>query len=162
LYFAVVYIPGQSGNPNGRPAGSRNKQTAAILRKRFDAGHQDLGLSELFTKTQDESIKIAAGTALSNFFHAKWAAVPLPRYIETPVDLPKPTTVVQATDNIATIESLVASGQMDFDSARDLVAMNESVIRALTVSDLEVRVNQAFENHGLPPLLDQMIEGQVE
>jgi hypothetical protein len=56
------FKPGEAGNPNGRPPGSRNKRTHLIIQQIIKSGGKDplVRLSELVTSSQDESIAAAS------------------------------------------------------------------------------------------------------
>jgi hypothetical protein len=45
-----------------------------------------------------------------------------PRFIEEPVQIPLPTTIAQARENIAFISDLKAQGRIDLDTADSLIA----------------------------------------
>jgi hypothetical protein len=97
-------------------------------------------LSDIVTNTKDEGIRIAAATALAPYQFSKWQSSPVPRYIETPVDLPEPETVEQATQQIAHLGTLLASGQIELDFHAALVASRRAWIESRIGSDLEARI----------------------
>ncbi|SED42182.1 hypothetical protein SAMN05444161_3170 [Rhizobiales bacterium GAS191] len=72
--------------------------------------------------------------------HPKMQSLPTPRYLDNPIEAPEFTTVEQATAFLAKIDSLTAAGELDFQSALDLVAITKAFIDSKVASDLEARV----------------------
>jgi hypothetical protein len=112
-------------------------------------------LSDIVNHPEVEyGIKIAAATALAPYQTPKWQPTPTPRYIETPIDLPEPTTVEQATQQIALLGSLLAKGEIDLDFQQALVASRRAWIESKTNSDLESRIVALELNHATGPIID--------
>jgi Family of unknown function (DUF5681) len=129
------YPPGQSGNPAGRPTGSRNKRDAEIwarLEARGDLDPADL-LSSIVTNTQDpKELRAQAANMLLPYKYSKRGSIAPLRYIEEPlVDLPKATAIDQAIKNISHLSDLKASGKLDLDFADSLVSDNRAILIAL-------------------------------
>ena len=87
--------PGEVGNPNGRPIGSRNKRTTEIVNQIIATGNRDplLTLSDLQQNSQDEGIRASAANMLAPYLHSKLGATPAPPpkiYLETQILLPCP------------------------------------------------------------------------
>jgi hypothetical protein len=117
----MPFAKGEVGNPNGRPAGSRNKRTADLMESFERSGHKRSVhyLSEVVHSDQlDHGIRIAAASALAPYQYAKSQSVPTPVYIDHPLDLPQPETVEQATAQIAHLGTLLASGELDLASMK--------------------------------------------
>ena len=119
------WASGQSGNPKGRPAGSRNRRTEDIffrLENRGDTDPVDL-LSEIVTNPNErKELRIQAAGLLVPYKYGKRGAIPeppAPRFIGQPVRLPRATTIAQAADNIACLSELKATGQIDLDFCRE-------------------------------------------
>jgi hypothetical protein len=128
--------PGVSGNPSGRPVGSRNQRTAEIVQQIIAAGHQDplLTLAELQAKSHDEGIRATAANMLAPYLHSKNATKPVapdPVYFEQAVTLPRPTTIRLACDNIALLTEMKSQGQLDVASADSLIADQRIILNAL-------------------------------
>jgi hypothetical protein len=160
MVHVANFKPGQSGNPNGRPPGSRNKRTAEIIAEIRKLGHKDclMRLSEIVHSEPDTSLAIAASSALAPYMHSKMQSVPSPRYIDEPLQLPQATSIEQAIKNIAFISDLKATGKIDLDFADSLVADNRAILNAL-VEEQKLLLAQGgpAEQHitisgGLPPL----------
>lgn len=149
----MPWTPGQSGNPKGPGPGPRihhrNKEVFDEIKKR---GHQDplITLAELSAGSQDEGIRTSAASSLAPFMHPKLQALPTPRYIETPIEVPDLTTVEQATEFLGKITTLAAESKLDFQSASDLSALAKNFIDSKVASDLEARV-AALELQGQGP-----------
>jgi len=117
----VTWAPGQSGNPNGY-SGPRNRRRHEVFDIIKDLGHKDalVTLSTLAHESQDEGIKMAAAAALAPYAHPKLQALPTPRFIDNPIDIPDFTSVEIAENFLARIPVLVARGELDFQSAQEL------------------------------------------
>jgi hypothetical protein len=91
----MPFEPGQSGNPNGRKPGARNKRTQAILdiiEARGDKDPIDV-LSDLITHTTNEELKVQACNILAPYKHSKRSTSPTPRFIEEPTVVPEFTSI---------------------------------------------------------------------
>ena len=82
--------PGKSGNPNGRPFGSRNKRTREIIEQIIASGNKDplVTLSEIQDASPDLSIRATAASMLAPYLHGKVTPSPMPRFVETEIQLP--------------------------------------------------------------------------
>jgi hypothetical protein len=76
------WTPGQSGNPEGRPKGSRNKRTQEILDLIQGRGDKDPldALSDIITTNKDPSIVAQASNILAPYLHSKRSTTPAPRF----------------------------------------------------------------------------------
>jgi hypothetical protein len=89
-YHDHLWQPGQSGNPAGRPKGSRNKRTQEIfdiLEARGDKDPIDV-LSDIITNSQDPYLKAQACNILAPYKHSKQSTTPAPRFIPEPITVP--------------------------------------------------------------------------
>jgi hypothetical protein len=127
----VTFQPGQSGNPSGWQGG-RQRRHREIFDEIKKLGHRDalITLSTIQHETQDESLKIAAAAALAPYAHPKLQAIPTPRFIEHPIDVPDFTSVEIAEGFLAKLTVLTARGELDFQSALELSTMAKSWIDA--------------------------------
>ena len=137
---------GESGNRAGRPKGAKGLKTLA---KEYDAvaakaaaaktdaeanGTKVDLLAFLSTVATDVGLNVAvriqaAGMALP-FLYAKKTA----RYLSSAIKLPQPKSVEDATANIAKISTLAAAGKIGLDEANDLVGLQKSSSRPVSVS----------------------------
>jgi hypothetical protein len=118
----VTFQPGNS--LGGRPKGSRNRRTEELWSKLEEAGDLDPAeyLSSLVTnKEAPAELRAQAANYLLPYKYSKCGTRVIPRYIDGPVDLPRPTTLEQANNNIAYISELKTQGQIDLDFADSLV-----------------------------------------
>ena len=143
------YRPGTSGNPNGRPPGSRNKRTQEIIKEIQKLGHKDclMRLSEIVHNEPDTSLAISASTALAPYMHGKMGTIPAPRFVADPFEVPTFQSIDQAEDYLAEIPQRVARGELDFQSALDFSNLVRNWIEAKlahTNTDLKVAAQGAL------------------
>lgn len=79
------------------------------------------------------SLRIQAAAVLMPYRHSRRTA----RCILTPIDLPPPATVEEATANIGKISALAAAGKVGLDEANDLAGLQKSYIEAKVGLDIE-------------------------
>jgi hypothetical protein len=163
--FDTYFKPGDVHNPNGRPIGSRNKRTTEVLELIRAQGHKDplVTLSELQDHAEDEGIRASAANMLAPYLHSKLAAKPQPPdpvYVERALNLPRPTTLEIALDNISRLTEMKAQGQLDFATADSFINDNRIIADKL-IDEEKLRAQVADPNReqsiriegGLPPLL---------
>jgi hypothetical protein len=64
--------------------------------------------------------------------------------IDEPIDLPPPTSTQEATEKIAHLASLIASGGIDVDIAQVLIDALRSYIAGQAVAELERRAGEGY------------------
>ena len=144
----MPYRLGQSGNPRGRPVGSRKRPTALVLRIMKERNDTDpLALLSTIVTTAEAplELRVQAAGMLAPYTHSRCTA----RYIGKKIDLPVVETVEQATACIAQIGALAAAGKLALDEANDLVGYQKAFIEAKIGTDLEQRmlvIEQALQN----------------
>jgi len=123
---------GTSGNPGGRPAGSRNAATLALEALIDGQGKAIVGAMVEAALNGDTS----AGRALLDRL--------VPPRKERPVrfTLPALETTADAPRALAAIAAGVAAGDLTAGEAADLSALVERFIRAVESTDLEARICQ--------------------
>ena len=107
----ALFEPGQSGNPNGRPPGSRNKTTVAIEQLLEDA-------AETIARKAIELAK-SGDTALIRLCLNRLSPPRRDRHI--PFALPEIHTPADALDAVAAITNAVAAGELGRASCRERV-----------------------------------------
>jgi hypothetical protein len=126
----ALFEPGQSGNPNGRPAGSRNKTTAAIEKL----------LEEDAETIATKAIELAKSgdTALIRLCLNRLYPPRKDRHI--PFVLPEMNSPADALDAVAAITNAVAAGELTPGEAADLSQLVANYAKALEVMDLDQRL----------------------
>jgi hypothetical protein len=126
------FKPGQSGNPNGRPKGSRHKTTLAI-EKLLD------GESEAITRKAIELAK-SGDMAAIRICLDRLAPPRKDRHIE--FTLPKMEKASDAAKASAAIVEAASSGELTPSEASEIMKIVESYARSLQVSDFEARLER--------------------
>ena len=126
----ALFEPGQSGNPNGRPAGSRNKTTVAIEKL----------LEEDAETIATKAIELAKSgdTALIRLCLNRLYPQRRDRHI--PFVLPEMNSPADALDAVAAITNAVAAGELTPGEAADLSQLVANYAKALEVMDLDQRL----------------------
>jgi hypothetical protein len=143
----MPFRPGQSGNPAGRKPGTRTKKTlAAGLAIEAAAAEDKNGrkvidpwdlLNSIVTSAEtNAALRITAATALMPYQYARKAT----RYVDRPFELPAPTSVEEATANIARLASLAAAKTIALDEMNDLIGAQKSYIEAKIGTDTEAQL----------------------
>ncbi len=132
------FKPGQSGNPNGRPRGSRHKTTLAI-EKLLD------GEGEAITR---KAIELAKGgdMAAIRICLDRLAPARKDRHIE--FTLPKMEKASDAADASSAIVEAASSGELTPSEAGELMKIVESYARTLQASDFEARLERLENQKG--------------
>jgi hypothetical protein len=126
------FKPGQSGNPSGRPKGSRHKTTIAI-EQLLD------GEAEEITRKAIEKAKEGDITALRLCLD-RLAPPRKDRHIE--FSLPKMQKASDAANASAAIVKAASCGDLTPSEAAELLKIVESYSRTLQASDFEERLEQ--------------------
>jgi hypothetical protein len=131
-----LWKPGQSGNPAGRPADARRPRTKEVIELIKSLGHKDPleTLSELQNNSQDEAIRATAANMLAPYLHSKLASTPVPpppQYFEEAVNLPRPTSIREAYENIALLSEYKATGKIDITTANSLIEDQRVILNAM-------------------------------
>ena len=129
------FRPGQSGNPNGRPKGSRNATTLAV---------ESLLDGQAKALTQK-----AIDLALSGDLVALRICLDriLPPRKNRPIEfvMPPIETIADAPRAIGAITSAVARGEITATEAADVSRLVEIYVRAVEASDLDRRLRDVEE-----------------
>ena len=125
------FVKGQSGNPNGRPEGSRNKAT--ILAQ------------ALFDGQAEELIQKCIQMALEGDSTAMRLCIErlVPPRKDRPVnlDLPKMECVEDTVNAMAVISSGVGDGELTPSEGQVLSGMVENYRKAIETTELEERIS---------------------
>jgi hypothetical protein len=124
----MIFQPGHTFSP-GRRHGSRNKRTAEIfnrLENRGDLDPADL-LSSIVTNNQEpKELRIQAAGLLMPYKYSKCGTSPVLRFIESPINVPEFTHLSDVESFLTKIATLIASGELDFQSGLEL----SSIVKA--------------------------------
>ena len=124
------FKPGESGNPAGRPRGSRNKVTAAYLQLLDDAGGEILERAIALAKKGD---RVALRLCLDRLLPARQD-----RVVE--FELPAVQKAADIASAMASVIDAVARGSMTMEEARQFAALLEGQRKALETSELSVQL----------------------
>jgi hypothetical protein len=118
----MPWAPGQSGNPKGYD-GPRRRRNQEVYDEIKSRGHQSplITLSEIHADPNREpAVRVAAAGMLAPFLHAKLQSITVPRFVETPIQVPEFTDVSVAESFLAKIATLVAGGSLDIQTGLEL------------------------------------------
>ncbi len=135
------FKPGTSGNPQGRPEGSRNKATIAV---------QTLmdGEAENITR---RIVKLAKGGNLDALKFCLSRIIPPRKDHSIALKLPKLETATDIPKAFECVLHAVGEGEVSPTEAQALGAMIESCRKGLELSDIEIRLKaleERMEHHG--------------
>src|SRR4051794_23916370 len=132
------FKPGQSGNPNGRPQGSRSKALVAL-----DALAE--GEAEDIVKAMIEKAKGGDSVAGRTILERVW---PLRKGARLQFDLPDITAAADLPGAIAAVNRQVADGEISPDEGALVVGLIEAHRKAIETTELAVRVAALEERLG--------------
>jgi Family of unknown function (DUF5681) len=126
----MTFKPGQSGNPDGRPKGARNRATVAAERL-LD------GEADALTRKAIELAKEGDTTALRLCIERI-----LPSRKDRPVsfNMPRIETIADSVKAAAAIASAVADGDLTPIEAAELSKVVEGYTRAVETADISARL----------------------
>jgi Family of unknown function (DUF5681) len=130
---------GRSGNPHGRPTGSRNRATL-IAEALLD------GEAEQLTRT---AIKLAHGGDVTALRLCLERLIPPRRERTVRFKLPKITCAADASQAMAAIAQAVAKGELGLGEAAEFGKLIEAYVKVVEVADFEARV-RALEEREAP------------
>jgi hypothetical protein len=126
----MQFQKGQSGNPAGRPRGSRNKQTIAA--------------EKLFAEDAEALIRIAIDLAKAGDIAALRLCLDRicapHRHRPVPFDLPQLAVAKDAVGAMSTLMEGIAAGELSAPEAAGLAKAIQGFTQALTTADLDKRI----------------------
>ena len=130
------FKPGQSGNPKGRPEGSRNKATLAAL-ELLDGEAEALSRKAIELAMDGDTV--ALRLCLERI---------APRRTDSPVSFPMPdmTRSVDASKAMAGILRAVADGDLTPSEGATVAGLVETFRKTLETEDLERRITKLEES----------------
>jgi len=130
------FAKGKSGNPNGRPQGSRNTATLA-LESLLD------GQAEALTQ---KAIDLALAGDLGALRICLDRILPPRKDRPVAFEIPPITTIEDAPKVMAAVTAAVAQGGLTVREASDVAQLVEAYVRSVEASDLEKRLRAIEEN----------------
>jgi hypothetical protein len=124
------FAPGQSGNPNGRPKGARNKATIAI--EALLEGEAETLTRKLIDKAREGDLATLR-FCLDRIYPARRDRV-------VTVEMPEIASAQDASKAAAAVLTACAAGEISIADARDLVGLIEMYVRLLESSEIDARL----------------------
>jgi hypothetical protein len=131
----MAFKPGRSGNPSGKPRGTRNKTTLAI-EVLLD------GEAEAITRKAIEMAKAGDGTAMRLVMERLIAPR---RDRAVPFTLTKVQSPTDALGAAISVLEAVAAGKLTPSEAAELGKIIDSFVRVAEAADLAQRINRLEE-----------------
>jgi hypothetical protein len=128
--YAMPFQQGQSGNPAGRPRGSRNKATI-LLRDLLD------GESTAITR---KAIELAKDGDIAAIRICMERLVPPRKSDPVVFDLPRLDTAADAVAALSAVVAAVATGDLTPSEAADLTKVVDSYVLTLATAGFEERL----------------------
>jgi len=162
----MVWKPGQTGNPNGRPkkypqpppgVNAKDFYGLAAYRDEYRNIAEAHGLEDpvLFQHKllQDQSISVGLratiAAAIAPYYRPKLGLQPPPRMVEIQVEVPEFKTVEEAEAFLIKITSLVGSGDLSISTGLDLATLVRTWISAkYQAAELEIKRINATQDIG--------------
>ena len=156
----MTFVPGESGNPIGRPKGTRNKRTQEIidlLQSRGDKDPLDF-LSEVISGNGSYSaeLKVQAANIAAPYIHSKRSTIPAPRFVEEAIEVRDFASVEEAQDFQKEIASRAAAGELELQASLDISTLVGNWIRSRQAS---IELNFKVRDPALTPETRILIEG---
>jgi hypothetical protein len=126
------FKPGQSGNPTGRPPGSRNKYTIAMEALLEGEG-------EALTR---KAIELAKGGDVTALRLCLDRLLPARKDRHVPFALPKLETAADAVKATAALVEAVAAGRLTPSEAGELAKLVDGFARAAELHDIQQRLDK--------------------
>ena len=130
------FLPGMSGNPNGRPTGSRNKSTLAMEAMLEGQGPQ---LTEKCIKLALEGNTVALRLAMERLLPPKKSRAVF-------VDLPQTKSIEDVIEDQEVVMQSVAQGNITLEEANQFFVLFEAKRKAIETFQLAERLEK-IESH---------------
>jgi hypothetical protein len=127
------FAPGASGNPNGRPKGSR-KATNILLESILEENGE-----ALLRRAVEIALGDRGGPTLRALLPLLVAPLP-PRGEHIEIDLPPLSSATEAARAAEAVLAAVGAGAITVETGQQLIAMLGNVAKARETADLEARI----------------------
>jgi hypothetical protein len=151
----MVFQPGVSGNPAGRPPNEpgkkrsdwhvplhKHKKIELAVTPGPDGKVDELDLLAAIVSHPDLDVRTRMGAAVGL---ARYRKPPAQRWVGKPLDLPPSETVGQATETIAKLAALSRANEISLEMANDLISQEQAFIEARTGTDIEAQMAELRE-----------------
>jgi hypothetical protein len=128
------FEPGKSGNPSGRPRGSRNKTTLAV---------EALFNGEAETLTR-KAIELAKGGDMAALRLCLDRILPPRKDRPLTFEFPAITNAAEAASTMSAILGAVASGEITPTEESEIGKLVDSYVRAVEATELAARIEREF------------------
>jgi hypothetical protein len=126
------FLRGISGNPNGRPEGSRHR-ASLLAENLLDGGAEALA---------KKAVEMALGGDVLALRLCMDRLVPVRRERQLKVQLPAPATAEQIAAGFIRVVEALADGELTPTETNSVAALLESARRALETTDLARRIEE--------------------
>jgi hypothetical protein len=140
----MPFNPGESGNPNGRPKGARNKRTTILLPE-GDIDPAEHLSSVVSDPKQSPELRASAANMLLPYRYSKLGSAPAPRYVDDPIQVPNFTSIQEAFDFQAEIARRAGAGELELQISQDISNLVKNWVLSVTAQD-ELQLKIAKEN----------------
>jgi hypothetical protein len=138
----MTFHKGESGNPAGRPRGSRNR-TTVLMQSLLEANAEAIAR---------KAIDLATGGDLTAIRICFDRLVPARKHEPVDFDLPRLDTAADTVTAASTIVAAVAAGELAPSQAAELAKVVDIYVRALATQGFEERLTK-LENSPAPGTL---------
>jgi hypothetical protein len=127
------WAPGQSGNPTGRRAGSKNKVTRELFEEAKRRGYKQPVLY-LLEVMHDENtapeLRVQSAIASAPYMTPKFGTIVPPRFVDESITVPNFGSIEDAENFLKQIPILFGSGALDSQTALELSALTKNWLDA--------------------------------
>jgi hypothetical protein len=123
---------GRSGNPNGRPKGSRNATTLAL----------ETLLDGQATALTQKAIELALAGDMAALRLCVDRIIPPRKDRPVTFDFPKINTAAEAATTLSAILAAVAAGEITPGEASEIAKLVDSYVRAVEATELAARIER--------------------
>jgi hypothetical protein len=127
------WAPGQSGNPTGRRAGSKNKVTRELFEEAKRRGYKQpvLYLLEVMhDETAAPELRVTCAVASAPYMTPKFGTMIPPRFVDESIAVPNFGSIEDAENFLKQIPMLFGRGELDSQTALELSTLTKNWLDA--------------------------------